>query len=195
MRFRWATIDELCRRAYGQTAVLEPRMLGLARGTVRVVPSDAGWPALFAQERRRLCERVGYLVRDIQHVGSTAVPGLAAKSIIDIAVAVTSPQDIVRCRAPLVGLGYLDRGDTGRDGGYLFVKESAPEIRTHYLHLVTLDDPQWTNYLRFRDRLRTDAALRAEYAALKRALQERFAGDLRGYTAAKAAFVRRVLEA
>jgi GrpB-like predicted nucleotidyltransferase (UPF0157 family) len=169
-------------------------MLGLARGTVRLVPPDAGWPAIFAQERRILCERIGHLVRDIQHVGSTAVPGLDAKPVIDIAVAVTAPRDVARCRAPLVELGYLDRGDTGSDGGYLFVKESAPAGRTHYLHLVTLDDPQWTNDLRFRDRLRADALLRAEYAALKRALQERFAGDLRGYAAAKEAFVRRVLD-
>ena len=149
-------------------------MIGLARGTVRVVPPDAGWPVLFAQEERYLRQRIGHLVRDIQHVGSTLVPGLDAKPIIDIAVAVSDTQDIARCRAPLVELGYLDRGDTGSDGGYLFVKEIAPGIRTHHLHLIALDDPQWTNYLRFRDRLSTDATLRSEYAALKQALQGRF---------------------
>ena len=168
-------------------------MIGLERGTVRVVPSDDEWPVAFAQERHCLCQHIGHLVLDIQHVGSTAVPGLAAKPIIDIAVAVASPADVQRCRPLLVELGYLDRGDAGREGGYVFVKERAPEVRTHHLHMVTIDDPQWANYLCFRDRLRADAALRKEYAALKWKLQERFAYDRQGYTAAKDAFIRRVL--
>jgi GrpB-like predicted nucleotidyltransferase (UPF0157 family) len=92
-------------------------MIGLERGTVRVVPADDEWPAAFAQERHCLCTRIGHLVLDIQHVGSTAVPGLAAKPIIDIAVAVASPADMQRCRPLLVELGYLDRGDAGRKGG------------------------------------------------------------------------------
>jgi GrpB-like predicted nucleotidyltransferase (UPF0157 family) len=168
-------------------------MIGLERGTVHVVPPDNEWPAAFTQERHCLCQRIGHLVLDIQHVGSTAVPGLAAKPIIDIAVSVASPTEMQRCWPLLVELGYLDRGDTGRKGGYLFVKERAPDVRTHHLHMVTIDDPQWANYLRFRDRLRADVALRTEYASLKRKLQERFAGDRQGYTSAKDAFVRRVL--
>ena len=168
-------------------------MIGLKRGTVRVVSSANEWPLAFAQERHCLCTRLGHLVLDIQHIGSTAVPGLAAKPIIDIAVAVASRADVQRCRPLLVALGYLDRGDRGRKGGYVFVRERAPEVRTHHLHMVTSDDPQWANYLRFRDRLRVDAALREEYAALKWKLQERFAGDRQGYTAAKDAFIRRVL--
>ena len=168
-------------------------MLGLERGTVHIVPSDNEWPTAFAQERHCLCQRIGHLVLDIQHVGSTAVPGLAAKPIIDIAVAVASPADMQRCRPLLVELGYLDRGDAGREGGYVFVKERAPAARTHHLHMVTIDDPQWANYLRFRDRLRADPALRIEYASLKRKLQERFACDRQGYTAAKDAYIRRIL--
>ena len=168
-------------------------MIGLERGTVRVVPSDDEWPVAFTQERHCLCKHIGHLVLDIQHVGSTAVPGLAAKPIIDIAVAVASPADVQRCRPLLVKLGYIDRGDRGREGGHVFVKENAPEVRTHHLHVVTIDDPQWPNFLRFRDRLRADAALRKEYAALKWKLQERFSGDRQGYTAAKDAFIRRVL--
>jgi GrpB-like predicted nucleotidyltransferase (UPF0157 family) len=176
----------------GQIAHEEPR-IGLERGTVQVVPSNDKWPAAFAQERRRLCERIEHLMLDIQHVGSTAVPGLAAKPIIDIAVAVASPADVQRCRPLLVEPSYIDRGDRGRKGGYVFVRERAPEVRTHHLHMVTIDDPQWVDYLRFRDRLRADVALRIEYASLKRKLQARFACDRQGYTAAKNAFIRRVL--
>jgi GrpB-like predicted nucleotidyltransferase (UPF0157 family) len=147
-------------------------MIGLEQGTVRVVSPDDEWPVAFAQERHCLCTRIGHLVLDIQHVGSTAVPGLAAKPIIDVAAAVASPADVQRCRPLLIPLGYIDRSDRGRKGGYVFVKERAPKVRTHHLHMVTIDDPQWASYLVFRDRLRADAALRAEYASLKRKLQE-----------------------
>jgi len=90
-----------------------------------------------------LQEHVGGHVLDIQHVGSTAVPGLDAKPIIDIAVAVTSTAAIGRCRQALglKDLGYIDRGDSGTEGGYLFVKESAPQVRTHHLHMVTAFTP------------------------------------------------------
>jgi GrpB-like predicted nucleotidyltransferase (UPF0157 family) len=72
-------------------------MIGLERGTVADVPSDDEWPAAFAQERHCLCKRIRHLVLDIQHVGSTAVPGLAARPILDLAVAVASPADVQRC--------------------------------------------------------------------------------------------------
>jgi GrpB-like predicted nucleotidyltransferase (UPF0157 family) len=75
----------------------------------------------------------------------------------------------------------------------VFVRERAPEVRTHHLHMVAIDDPQWADYLRFRDRLRADTALRTDYTALKQKLEERFAADRQGYTAAKGAFIRRVL--
>ncbi len=168
-------------------------MIGLKKGTVRVVAYDLGWPGLFEQERRVLHEHIGHLVLDIQHVGSTAVPGLDAKPIIDIAVAVASVAVIPQCRQPLGALGYIDQGDAGQDGGYLFVKESTPDVRTHHLHLVAIDDPQWRTYLLLRDRLRTDATLRTGYARLKRALQQQFAQDRKGYTAAKHDFIRGVL--
>lgn len=168
-------------------------MLGLPRGTIRVVPADPEWARDFAEERQHLHATIGQLVLDIQHVGSISVPSLDAKPIIDIAVAVASSDDIAHCRPLLLAVGYLDRGDGGRDGGYLFVKESHPEVRPHHLHLVTHVDPQWANYLQFRERLRADEALRDEYGALKRTLQASFADNRRCYTAAKGPFIRCVL--
>ena len=168
-------------------------MLGLKRGTVRVVAHRAQWPELFERERRALRERVGHLVLDIQHVGSTAVPGLDAKPIIDIAVVVPSTEVIPRLERPLNDLDYVYRGDAGADGGHLFVKESVPEVRTHHLHAVAAGGPQWREWLLVRDALRDDEALRARYAGLKRALQERFAADRRGYTNAKNEFIREVV--
>ena len=163
--------------------------IGLKRGTVGVVAHRGVWRQLFERERRALRERIGPFVVDIQHVGSTAVPGLDAKPIIDIAVAIPSAEVIPQLRQPLCELGYIDRGDAGGDGGYIFVKESAPNVRTHHLHVVAIDDPQWRDYLLFRDKLRADEALRTRYTELKRALQERFAEDRKGYTSAKHDFI------
>jgi GrpB-like predicted nucleotidyltransferase (UPF0157 family) len=167
----------------------ENAAIGLRRRTVRVVPHLEEWHALFERELRVLLEHVGDLTVDVQHVGSTAVEGLDAKPIIDIALAVRSAEDIPRLRHSLEGLGYVYRGDAGSDGGHLFVKESAPELRTHHLHMVAVSDPQWRRWLLFRDELRADNALRARYSDLKRDLQERFTDDRKGYTDAKDAFV------
>jgi GrpB-like predicted nucleotidyltransferase (UPF0157 family) len=123
-------------------------------------------------------------------VGSTAVPDLDAKPILDIALALPSTEDVPRLQRPLGEPGYGYRGDAGGEGGHLFVKESAPAIRTHHLHVVAVDDPQWRERLLVRDKLRADEALRARYAELKKALQERFGEDRRGYTEAKNEFIR-----
>ena len=168
--------------------------LGLRRHTVRVVAHRAEWQALYKRERRALMERVGHLAVDIQHVGSTAVPGLAAKPILDIALAVPSTQDVPRLVGPLAEIGYLYRGDAGSDGGHLFVKESAPDVRTHHLHVVAEDDPQWREWLLVRDKLRADEALRTRYSELKEALKERYAEDRRGYTEAKNEFIRGLVQ-
>jgi GrpB-like predicted nucleotidyltransferase (UPF0157 family) len=167
--------------------------IGLKRGTVRVVAHRPEWHELFEQEHRALREHIGHLVLDIQHVGSTAVPGLDAKPIIDIALAVPSTEVIPRLKRPLSELGYIYRGDAGGDGGHLFVKESAPDVRTHHLHVVVIDDSQWHEWLLFRDMLRADEPLRARYAQAKKALQERYAEDRKGYTKAKDEFIRRLV--
>jgi GrpB-like predicted nucleotidyltransferase (UPF0157 family) len=136
-------------------------MIGLEKGIVRVVLHHPSRQDSFEQERRVLQEHVGGHVLDIQHVGSTAVPGLDAKPIIDIAVAVASSTVIAGCNQQLCDLGYIDRGDAGTKGGYLFVKVRWPEVRTHHLHVVAIDDPQWRNYPRFRETLRSDEMVRA----------------------------------
>jgi GrpB-like predicted nucleotidyltransferase (UPF0157 family) len=85
-------------------------MLGLRRDAVRIVAYHGDWHDLFEQERRVLHHHLTPLVLDIQHVGSTAVPGLDAKPIIDVAVAVSSVTVIPQCKPPLCGLGYFERG-------------------------------------------------------------------------------------
>ena len=168
-------------------------MIGLRLGIVRVVAHRSAWRGLFEEERRVLQKHIGGFVEDIQHVGSTAVPGLAAKPILDIALAVASEDAIAQCVQALCDCGYIDRGDQGGEGGYLVVKERAPDLRTHHLHIVTLTDPQWSGYLRFRDALREDESLRIRYSQLKRDLQRQHSRDRLAYTVAKHDFIRAVM--
>jgi len=108
-------------------------MIGLQRKIVKLVPYSPEWPRLFAQEERLLRAAIGAYVVDIQHVGSTAIPGMEAKPIIDIAVALRRLEDVEKCIEPLERLGY--EYDEEHPDRHFFVK-GDPSRRTHYLHMV-----------------------------------------------------------
>jgi len=96
---------------------------------VKIVRHRTEWALFYDSEAEKLKNCLGGLAVDIQHVGSTAVPGLISKPIIDIAVAVTSRADITAIVKRLLAIGYIDRGDQGASGGYLMVKESEQNVR------------------------------------------------------------------
>ena len=132
---------------------------------------------------------------NIQHIGSTAVPGLAAKPVIDILAGVVSMAAARALVAPLCTQGYTASAEfnaTLVDRQWLM--RWAEGHRSHHLHLVVHGAEVWTQRLRFRDALRTDAALAARYAALKAELAARYPNDREAYTEGKAAFVRSVCE-
>jgi GrpB-like predicted nucleotidyltransferase (UPF0157 family)/ribosomal protein S18 acetylase RimI-like enzyme len=159
---------------------------------IRLVPYDLGWPERFAAERAALEEAIGaWATGGIHHVGSTAVPGLDAKPIIDILAGVDSLDASRACFAALVGLGYL-YAPYRPEEMHWFCKPH-PSRRTHHLHLVPTDSGRFRDELAFRDRLRADPEIAGEYVALKRDLAERFAEDRETYTEAKAEFIRRTL--
>jgi GrpB-like predicted nucleotidyltransferase (UPF0157 family) len=130
----------------------------------------------------------------VQHVGSTSVPHLPAKPILDIAASVHNLAVIPELVEKLTSIGYIYRGDGGDNGGHLFVRESMPGIRTIHLHVVARDGRQWRNYLYFRDLLRRDVRVRTQYAELKKQLERTFRNDRKAYTVAKEDFIRRILE-
>ena len=167
--------------------------LGLRWGEVLLAEPDDQWAAMFARERRSLAEALGGLARAIEHVGSTAVDALPAKPIIDIAVAVGAEEAVPTVIERLEAIGYIHRPDAAFHGGHLLVRESAPGVRTHHLHVVTEDDPQWRSWIRFRDFLAADRELRARYTRLKRELKCRFPSDRRSYTLAKTRFIEGIL--
>lgn len=168
--------------------------LGLRHGTVKVVPSDPRWPRTYARLAAGLTAALGGLARAVEHVGSTSVPGLPAKPIIDIAVLLVPGADADRLAKALAPLGYDFVGDTGDRGGLLFVLESRPGHVLAHLHAIADGDEQWRRYLELRDLLRTDPAARAGYAELKHGLAARYGQDRAGYTDAKTDFIGGLLD-
>lgn len=162
---------------------------------VSLVEPAEGWALQAAEERQLLVGLLGpWLVGDIHHVGSIAVPGLPAKPIIDLMAGVRSlddAPDIARMLAPH-GWQLVPPGLDARPWRRFLVKV-ADDHRVAHLHLLDPASPRWAEQLRFRDRLRASAELAAEYAELKRRLAREFADDREAYAEGKAAFVRRVL--
>jgi GrpB-like predicted nucleotidyltransferase (UPF0157 family) len=155
---------------------------------VRVVPYDPAWPARFERERDQLERTLArWISGGVHHVGSTAVPGLAAKPTIDIMIGVAGLEAARACFTPLAALGY-EYAPYRPDEMHWFCKPDLSR-RLFHLHLVPAGSPRFVATLAFRDRLRADPVLAADYAILKRGLAERFAGDRDAYTAAKAEFV------
>ncbi len=167
-------------------------MIGLQRKTVKLVPCSPEWERFFAEEERLLRAVIGAHVVDIQHVGSTAIPGMEAKPIIDIAMALRRLEDVERCVEPLERLGYEYKGDEGHPGRFFFAK-GDPSRRTHYLHVVEWDSDPWKELLCFRDYLRQHKEVAGEYARLKRELARKSQGNRDLYTPGKAEFIERVL--
>lgn len=167
--------------------------LGLESGRVRLVPYSDTWPALYAAEIARitqLLEAAG--VRLVfEHTGSTAVPGLAAKPIIDILAGLADEEGRDAAIAALQAAGYTHRGEQeipGRD----FFRRGDP--RQYHVHLARVDSSFWHDHRTFRDWLRTHPDAAAAYMALKRELAARFPADREAYINGKTAFVMGVLQ-
>ena len=155
---------------------------------VRVVPYDPGWPRRFERERALLLAVLGdHVVGGVHHVGSTAVPGLAAKPTVDIMAGVAGLEESRSCFAPLSQAGYV-YAPYRPEEMHWFCKPDAAR-RTFHLHLVPHGSRRFAATLAFRDALRSDPACAAEYEELKLRLAERLREDREAYTAAKADFI------
>lgn len=155
---------------------------------VAIVEYDPAWPAAFEAERARLAPLLPPGA-DVHHFGSTAVPGLAAKPVIDMIVLVGDIDAPVAALVQRGGYQYPEAFNATLAHRRFLCYPTAAH-RTHHLHLV--DEPgELQRRLRFRDRLRADPSLASEYAALKRELAERYRDDREAYTEAKSEFVRR----
>lgn len=166
----------------------------MAAKRLELVPYDPAWPVLFAQEAARLRTAIGAHAMRIEHVGSTSVPNLLAKPVIDIAIAVTSTEAADACIEPLTSLGYEYRGMHGDDPDRRYHVLDREGRRLIHIHLYILPAPAWGEMLRFRDALRRTPSLLAAYAAEKERVAAAVAWNKAAYSEAKGPFIRAVLD-
>jgi GrpB-like predicted nucleotidyltransferase (UPF0157 family) len=162
------------------------------RRLIVVVDYDSRWPAMFEAERARLLEVVGDWVAGIEHIGSTSVPGLAAKPVIDILIGVRALAEAdAHCIEPICGLGYeyVPEFETVMPFRRYFRRLTPDGNHTHHIHLVEKESDFWERHLLFRDYLRAHPERAREYEALKRRLAPQFS-DVNDYAEAKTAFIR-----
>jgi GrpB-like predicted nucleotidyltransferase (UPF0157 family) len=151
-------------------------------------PHDPHWADLFDEEREAL-KRVGRGILEIHHIGSTAIPGIAAKPIIDMLVVLEGHGDGLANVEPMQRLGYEYRGEGGIAGRHYFRKGSP---HTHHVHMFEAGHPEVSRDLRFRDYLRAHADEARAYEALKRELAARFGSNTFLYCEAKQEFCERI---
>lgn len=164
--------------------------IGLDKGILRLAPYCDDWPRLYEDEAKRIREAIGPFIRDVQHFGSTSIPGMIAKPIIDIAVAVDSLDAAEACLEPLKGIGFEYRWRSNDPNSYYLTKGNPEE---YHLRIFEMNSSAWKDHLRFRDRLRDDPNLARDYASLKSRLCRKHQADREAYQSAKSDFVKKVL--
>lgn len=162
---------------------------------VALEPHDPAWARRFEQERTAIADVLGGTPVYVAHIGSTAVPGLAAKPVVDLMVGVDDPTAVPAAAERLRAAGYSHRaGGDGTDGDeHVFALRRADGRRLAHAHVVVHGGRWWREHLAFRDLLRADPDLRAQYEAHKRTLAAQHADDREAYTEAKTGFVRAAL--
>ncbi len=162
--------------------------------TVQLQASDASWPQQYDELVAQLTPLLPAPLRVFEHIGSTAVPGLCAKPVLDVLWGLPDLGDVPAHRVALEAAGFQYRPayEAELPERRYFVRPEGPGLRVH-LHGVLQGGPLWRSHLAFRGALRANAALAQAYAELKQALALQHARDKAAYTAAKAPFIRRVL--
>ncbi len=177
---------------------LDEKIARVLKERIAIAEYDPNWPERFRREREHLlaCLPVD-LVRRIEHFGSTSIPGMCAKPIVDILVEVTSLEETRVRIAPILeeqGYDYFWRPTLGDDPPFYawFIKRNDAGERTHHIHMVEAGFPQWEG-IAFRDFLRNVPEARARYARLKRRLADVHGDDRVAYTLGKGTFIREII--
>lgn len=174
-------------------------MLGLKPGTVKLFPHNKKWAELFEQEKKILKKTFGDLIIAIEHIGSTAIPGIPAKPIIDMNIGVKSLAVACGMKGVFEKLGYEYRpyipGVHKRElkRQKLYAKGSEAK-RTHHAHVTVYRSNYWNNDVLFRDYLRKNPARAKQYASLKRKLAQQYGSDRRTYGKNKERFIDETLQ-
>jgi len=169
-------------------------IIGQHKRDINVVPYRSGWKELYEQEANLLRSTLGEKALLIEHIGSTSIPGMTAKPIIDIIVAVVSLIEATELIPMLEALGYEYKTRDTVPERMFFVKERTPEYRTHHLNITQQDSGFWVNQIAFRDYLRVHEQVAAEYGDLKVHLAKVYTHTREIDRDGKTEFVDRVLE-
>jgi GrpB-like predicted nucleotidyltransferase (UPF0157 family) len=159
-------------------------------GGIILAAHDARWAVQFGHEASVVRAALGGILIELHHIGSTAIPGIAAKPIIDMLAVVTSVEELDRASPRLEPLGYESKGEFGIPGRRYFRKDSPSGIRTHQLHAFAIGSADVDRHLNFRDYLRAHPAEAQAYEALKRGLAVQSLGDGHAYSDGKTDFIR-----
>lgn len=155
-----------------------------------LAPHSAAWAAAFEREALAVSDALSDLPIALHHIGSTAVPGIVAKPVIDM-LGVVAAVEVLDARAdPLIALGYEALGEFGIPGRRYFRKNAPGGVRTHQLHVFAAGSPEIGRHVDFRDYLRAFPEEAAAYAALKQDVAARCGDDVHAYTDGKTAFIR-----
>lgn len=169
-------------------------MLGLDKNTVKLVPYCEEWPRLFENEKEILQQVLGDIALSIEHAGSTSVPGLSSKPIIDIYVGVKD-FDVLRETIKIMQEnGYDDVRDEIAEKEEVLAHRGPQNNRTHHIHIIIQDSPRYKNTLLFRDYLRSHEEAMREYQALKLSLAEKYRNERPVYTASKNDFIQSIIK-
>lgn len=171
-------------------------MIGLKKGTVQLVPHNPQWYSLYEQEKALLTKTLANHVLGIEHIGSTAIPDISAKPILDISVGIKDIDNfliIQKSAKKLEVIGYEWRKQNSEPDHHIFAK-GPEEKRIVYLHLIAYDGEIWTNDLLFRNYLQQNLQVRLQYERLKKKLAEQYPNERDKYTKGKRKFITSILE-
>jgi len=163
-------------------------------GRITVVAYNPEWPRSYEEEKERILDAIGEHVKSIEHIGSTSVPGLGAKPILDIIAGLDSQEIADRCLPALAAIGYDDVTPEPTDDDWYYCLGKGPHSPGVHLHLVKHGSGFWMRHIMFRDYLRTHPDTAKEYFELKLRLVEKYADMREVYTESKTDFIENVLE-
>ncbi len=168
-------------------------MIGLKRGTVKLEKHNSQWAELFEQEKKMLLKKFPNTILEISHGGSTAIPTIPAKPIIDMFAVVLSLKDEGSMRKGLEEMSYEYRGEEGVPERILYVK-GKPELRTYHLQLVERKSDEWKNHILVRDYFLKHPKVAKKYAELKIKLAKKYSDDRKAYSHGKDAFIKLIIK-
>ena len=168
-------------------------MLGLSKSSVDVCPYDEQWVIEFEKEKRILLEILKNFNVQIEHVGSTSIPGLSAKPIIDIAIGVKDEKTLFKLESIMSNAGYDVLNDYETKGEIL-ARKGSPERRTHYIHMQLIGSEYWDEFMYFKRYLLEHPKEIKKYENLKKELSKKYSQERKKYTAGKNEYISSILK-